>query len=213
MSGTPALTPPPDESSGNDALRALARLEHRMLRLTFWQTMLSLTGAAIAIVALYAALAESREVRRQTAAAVWPFVQLKVSDHLNEDDAGFRISLSNVGVGPARVRALRLAIEGQAVANWESAIAALELPDSHAFSRDFIGNRVLSPDETVNIFDTDDPALVRRMRAAAADPATGMTFCYCSIFDDCFVADSRTPANDPAPVDVCPSFGADAFSG
>ncbi len=52
----------------------LSRVERIFVRLTFWQTVLSVAGVFIAIVALYAALIESAAVRQQTAAAVWPFV-------------------------------------------------------------------------------------------------------------------------------------------
>lgn len=59
---------------------ALAHTERLFLRLTFWQTLLSVLGVFIAVVALYAALSESAAVRQQTAAAVWPFVQLSIED-------------------------------------------------------------------------------------------------------------------------------------
>ena len=52
----------------------LTNSERVFVRLTFWQTVLSLAGVFIGTVALYAALTESAAVRQQTAAAVWPFV-------------------------------------------------------------------------------------------------------------------------------------------
>lgn len=204
---------PGTEPSGADAIRALARMEQRMVRLTFWQTLLSLAGAAIAIVALYAALVESGEVRRQTAAAVWPFVQVRVVDFDDGEGAGFRLDLGNAGVGPARVRTLRLDLQGQAMADWDTVVGALGQPGNGAYQRDFIGNRVLSPGETVQVFGTTDPALARAMQAAVRDPGTGLEYCYCSIFDDCFLADSRQPEADPRPVERCPDFGDLAFRG
>jgi hypothetical protein len=83
---------------------SLARAERHIIRLTFWQTILSVVGVVIAVVALYAALTESAAVRQQTAAAVWPFVQLMIEDYDTGDAAGFSFALTNVGVGPARMR-------------------------------------------------------------------------------------------------------------
>ncbi|MFK8043272.1 hypothetical protein, partial [Congregibacter sp.] len=44
-----------------------ASIERAFLRLTFWQTLLSLAGVFTGGVALYAALSESEAVRQQTA--------------------------------------------------------------------------------------------------------------------------------------------------
>jgi len=59
----------------------LSRSERLFLRLSLWQTVLSLVGVFVAFVALYAALTESEAVRRQTAAGVWPYVQLTINDY------------------------------------------------------------------------------------------------------------------------------------
>ncbi|MEJ2330125.1 MAG: hypothetical protein P8Z33_09715 [Gammaproteobacteria bacterium] len=63
-----------DKQAANDvesaATLSLLRAEHHIIRLTFWQTILSVVGVVIAVLALYAALTESAAVRQQTAAAV-----------------------------------------------------------------------------------------------------------------------------------------------
>ncbi|AQA17321.1 hypothetical protein BST95_02850 [Halioglobus japonicus] len=50
----------------------IAQIERTFLRLTFWQTTLSLAGFFTGAAALHAALNESQAVRQQTAASVWP---------------------------------------------------------------------------------------------------------------------------------------------
>ena len=55
--------------------------ERAFVRLTFWQTVLSLVGVFIAVIALYAALAESDAARKQIAAAVWLRRGLEVPRH------------------------------------------------------------------------------------------------------------------------------------
>jgi hypothetical protein len=96
---------------------ALSRSERLLLRISIWQTVLSVAGIFIAGVALYAALTESEAVRRQTAAAVWPYVQLAVNDHLRESGAVFELTLTNAGVGPAHIRAMRVTFDGEPKTN------------------------------------------------------------------------------------------------
>ena len=86
----------------------LSHAERSFVRMSFWQTVLSVIGVFIAVIALYAALSESEAVRQQTAASVWPRVQLHVSDHLSDHRAELTVSLTNAGVGPARMRSMRV---------------------------------------------------------------------------------------------------------
>ena len=189
----------------------LAHTERMFLRLTFWQTVLSVAGVIIAVVALYAALTESAAVREQTAAAVWPFVQLSTADSDTGEMAHFAISFTNTGVGPARMRSVRALIDGEPVTDWAAAVERLDGEMTERVSRNFISNRVLSPQERVDAISTTDPALARKFMAASARPDTRITFCYCSIFDDCWLADSTRNSQDPEPVDACPDFGEEAF--
>lgn len=50
------------------------------------------------------------------------------------------------------------------------------------------------------------------MLLAATTPDNRLAFCYCSIFDDCWLADSRADIQDPQPVDACPDYGDATFT-
>lgn len=213
MTNDPAPLPRPAEPTGSDALAALARTEKRMVRLTFWQTMLSVAGALIAILALFATLRESEEVRRQTAAAVWPYVQVQMNDFDLGDEAALSLSFTNTGVGPAKVRNLRMEIDGQPVPDWEGLLARLDQPADSPYGRDFISHRVLAPGETVQVFSTRHPPLVRALQAAIGREGTVLSLCYCSIFDECWLARSDAERTDPAPVAACPAPGPGEFAG
>ena len=124
----------PDSSGTKTATEApggFASIERAFLRLTFWQTLLSLAGVFTGGVALYAALGESQAVRQQTAATVWPYVQVIIKDHVREDHAEFALEISNVGVGPARMREMQLLIDGSPYRDWQSVLTTL-LDDSAA---------------------------------------------------------------------------------
>lgn len=189
----------------------LSGAERVFVRLTFWQTVLSVVGVFIALVALYAALNESAAVRQQTAAAVWPFVQFSIEDYDTQDSAGFSMSFKNTGVGPARMQDVRLTIDGEAIRDWHHAASRVGGDLTSPVSRNFISDRVLSPDETVDIISTTEPSLARKLQVVIANPENYITYCYCSIFEQCWLADSRRDIQNPEPVEDCPDFGDATF--
>ena len=191
---------------------SLMQHDHPIVRLTRWQTVLSVISIFIALIALYAALSESAAVRQQTAASVWPLLQLSVQDSDNGSEASVAMSLTNAGVGPARIQSFKLQIEGAVVKTWADAVDRLDGEITSRVSRNFIVGRVLRADETVTLFSTVDTDLARRFRRAVVHPQSIVTFCYCSIFDDCWlIADSNQQKDAPEQIPACPDFGADAF--
>lgn len=194
-----------------DSAPMLSRAERFFVRLTLWQTVLSVVGVFIAIVALYAALTESAAVRQQTAAAVWPFVQFSVEDYDTGDAAGFSMSFRNTGVGPARMQDVRLTIDGEAIRDWRHAASRMGVSPAGPISRNFISDRVLSPDETVKIINTTEPDLARKLQEVIANPENFITYCYCSIFEQCWLADSRLDMQNPKSLAECPDFGDATF--
>ncbi|HPF25214.1 MAG TPA: hypothetical protein P5528_00920 [Steroidobacteraceae bacterium] len=189
----------------------LSRAEKIFTRLTLWQTVLSVASVVVAVIALYAALTESAAVRKQTAAGVWPFVQLSIDTFDSADSASFTLALRNVGVGPARIRGVRLLLGGEAIHDWAHAVRKLGASPTSEVTRNFVTDRVLSRDERVIMIGTHVPDLARRFQAALADPANSITFCYCSIFDDCWLADSSQDLQNPKSVESCPDFGAESY--
>ncbi len=204
-------TPGSDERQAPPGPDISAGTERAFVRLTFWQTVLSLVGVFIAVVALYAALAESDAARKQTAAAVWPFVQLTIHDHLSEGHAEFRVSLTNAGVGPARMRSMRVLLLGEPLRDWHHAMDLVGETGTHRLGQSFVSRRVLIPGETINMVETTDRALVEKFLGTLAQPGNSITYCYCSIFDACWVVDSDKDMQSPEAVEQCPAFGDEAF--
>jgi hypothetical protein len=204
-----------DKTAASDvdsaSAQSLLRAEHHIIRLTFWQTILSVVGIVVAVLALYAALTESAAVRQQTAAAVWPFVQLMVENHDTGDAAGFSLAFTNAGVGPARMQDVRLSIDGNVARNWSDLVASVDGDTEAAIYRSFISDRVLRPDETAVIFSTNDADLARKLVGAVSEPRGVLIFCYCSIFDECWLADSRKDLQAPELVEACPDFGSETY--
>lgn len=119
-----------------------------------------------------------------------PFVQFSIDDYDSEDTAGFTMSFTNADVGPARMNAVRLIIDGRPMRDWLHVVTQLGGKITDQVGRDFISDRVLSPDETVALISTTDPDLARQFQAAIADPENSRAYCFCSIFNECWLADT-----------------------
>ncbi len=198
-------------ASDSEPTRSLLRAERHIIRLTFWQTILSVVGVVIAVLALYAALTESAAVRQQTAAAVWPFVQLMVENYDTGEEAGFSFAFTNAGVGPAKMQDVRVTVDGRVARDWRELVESVEGNTDAPVNRNFISDRVLRPDETVAVFGTTDADLARKMVGAISKPRSTLEYCYCSIFDECWLADSRKATQPPEAVEACPDFGDETY--
>ncbi len=199
------------ETSSRNPEPGISSTDRLFVRLSFWQTILSVVGVFIAVVALYAALTESDAVRQQTSAAVWPFVQISTADFDAGDRAGFTLSATNAGVGPALVHSMRVVIDGEPMRDWAHVVVHLGGTLDDQFERISISNRVLGPNQKVDLVSTMNPALARGFHAVVANPENSVSLCYCSIFDDCWLVDSRHQALRPEPVNDCPDFGEATF--
>lgn len=204
--------PPKNAESDSAAATAagIAGVEKAFLRLTFWQTLLSLVGVFVGAVALYAALNESRAVRQQTAAAVWPYLQIMIRDRETEQDAHFSLRFTNVGVGPARMQSMLVEVDGRAMVQWRQVLDLINPKkgeDAQNYGRSFITNRVIAPGEEVEVLSTTDRELVRGLRQGVYSGRANVTFCYCSIFEDCYLQETRSPTTRPVEVAHCPDYG------
>ena len=194
-----------------------------LVRLSLLQLIPAVVGIFIATLALYAALNESDAVRKQQQASVWPHLQIDRTNITTDANTGISMSISNRGIGPARVRAVNVRLDGQEVDNWTELFEKLQPEASGFFPRNDsnIGKSVLVPDGTVvvidvntgffstyNLDDRDGVAtieetegLVLGLRDAFRTDRIEMELCYCSVFDDCWHVSSVE--RDPTPVRNC----------
>lgn len=199
------------EVAAHQDTHQLSRSERIFVRISIWQTILSLVGVFIGVVALYAALTESEAVRKQTSAAVWPYVQLSVNDYATDESGLFEVILSNAGVGPADIRTMRVTFGGHPRTSWRDVVLSTNNGAPVEFRQTVASNRVLRPGEQVSIFGTNDLGVVTALRSAVANRSSAIEYCYCSIFDECWVADSRQPNVRPEPAAQCPDYGETVF--
>ena len=206
----------PVETPGSNQNRLLVRL-------SILQTIPAVVGIFIATVALFAALNESDAVRKQQQAAVWPHVQVDRSNISTDTNIGVKITVSNRGIGPARIRSAEVTLDGDPFTSWNGVFEQLS-PGAEGFfprSDSHVGTSVLVPGSDVTVIDLDtvvfnqfdldsmddiatreetEQAILAFRDALTADRFE-MTLCYCSVFDDCWQVSNVQ--RDPAPVKVC----------
>ncbi len=106
------------------------------------------------------------------------------------------IWVRNTGVGPARIRAANVSHQGTVLTDWAALMRTLQVDvDNITRSYSLIGGRVLGVDsEPETIFavdiraDSRDPNASRRLAAAIFDDSVDVELCYCSVYDECWIA-------------------------
>jgi len=182
----------------------------------------------ISVASLYVAVDQSRVMQRTLEANVLPVVQYDTGNYnLPMEEWRLTVSFRNTGIGPADVRYMEMIWGGESVRDTSQFIARCCVPDSvpeadrleyvhnafrsgeMAFLFDSIEGRFLAPQEEV------DYIIFRRPDAVSQPIGYGVwqvldnarhemtvEVCYCSVFDDCWMAEF--PAQTREPVDMCP---------
>ena len=179
------MSVPPDDS----------QLKHRFEWDRITAIMAVLIGACALAVSFYTAYLQNKQVRAQT----WPYLQMWQSNV----DRSF--SISNRGVGPARIADVKLLIDGTEVSGFDQAIKLLQ-PKSGPVSslQSYFARRVLTPNEDVRMiqFESDahfDIFMNNRSRMR-------FQICYCSILDECYLLDENATSEQEyiTEVNQCP---------
>lgn len=148
--------------------------------------------------------------QQMVAATTWPVLVYTSSDALpSQEGPVTAMSLTNGGVGPAKVETLELFYRGQPM---RSAAAFLRrccgLKRSGSTDPRYVlstpAPALLRAGQSVNfIMMTDTPAYTEwAKKLFAASNAVDLRACYCSVLNRCWVSDLHTLS--PAPVDHCP---------
>ncbi|GJL97899.1 MAG: hypothetical protein DHS20C06_17160 [Hyphobacterium sp.] len=182
----------------------------------------------ISVASLYVAVEQSRVMQRTLEANVLPVIQYDTGNYnLPMEEWRLTVSFQNTGIGPADVRYMEMTWDGEAIRDTSQFISRCCVPDSvpeadrpayvhdafrtgqMAFLFDTIEGRFLAPQEEVDyiIFrrpDADTQSIGYGVWQALDYARHDITVdvCYCSVFDDCWLA--RFPAQTREPVDMCP---------
>jgi hypothetical protein len=193
--------------SRTDPSAALQRLLKYLPALAIGHMFITVPALVISIALAYATFVQADATRKIQQSETWPYVSYGTSDITDEGVDEISFVLGNDGVGPARVKQLEFLYDGRPMETPRKFLQAC-CGDSPQNPTPFMSSEfevVLRPGEPTKfirlIKKPENAAVWDRLEVERWKVA--VRACYCSIFDDCWVLDSRLP--DPRPVEVCPA--------
>jgi hypothetical protein len=154
---------------------------------------------------------QTRLMQQQARAGVWPYLSIGYALVADGDKRGYTWRIDNDGVGPARIESVTLTLDGKPLEHWKDVFRALygDVPVQATYSQ--IYGKVLPPstnrETTIEAVHIPDPAQAKTFFEAQS--RIEMSICYCSVYDDCWIARRQWPAQEP--VARCDATGAKQF--
>jgi hypothetical protein len=173
----------------------------------------SLLALAVSIFALAIGAWQTRLMQSQARASVWPHLSIGYTYNSNVDDNGFIWSIDNNGVGPARIESVAVALDGRPMKSWHDVLVALGFHgEMHVSTTSFSGDVIppsLNRETAISAIRINQADAASTFKNAVA--RFTMDICYCSVYDDCWVAHWQNPKVDA--VARCEATKETAFDG
>ncbi|MGJ3232011.1 MAG: hypothetical protein ACFE0P_09445 [Oceanicaulis sp.] len=182
------------------------------LRLRF-ETVGSIAAIVVGVAALFVSWDQARVMRAQQHASVLPAIQIDGYQSRDAQTASIGLRVRNAGVGPAILSSVDLARLGEPSEDF--APIAVLLPEDYNINWSTMIGRVVAAGETVEAVSFHWPVSAldaEQAEALAAEWASwDVTVCYCSVFDRCWIAETRGVGDRARDVKSCPSPDYDLF--
>jgi len=170
----------------------------------------SLLALAVSIFALAIGAWQTRLMQGQARASVWPHLSIGYTYNSNTDENGFIWRIDNTGVGPARVESVSLTLDGKPMKTWRDVLHGLGFDSELRFSTTSIAGEVIPPslnrETAIETIRVNERVAAKAFREGV--DRFRMEVCYCSVYDDCWVAHWQQKSVDA--VERCPAI-ADPF--
>ncbi len=181
------------------------------LRERNWDAFAAVIAAMIGLLALLVSGYTAYLQRQQVRAQVWPHIEISTSNFRD-----LSLGVGNQGLGPAKITALRVRIDGKPVKHWYEVVRAYGQKGTEGFSFTTLNGTVVPADKAMPIFvpaDTDESRIMFESFLNEDKHKFEIDLCYCSLLDECWYAtDSAKPhQNQSTPIDQCPIVEADQF--
>jgi len=185
----------------------------------------ALSALLISVTSIFVAYNSNQSMERLTRASSWPFLQLGSGNSSDDGTPELAFGVSNVGTGPARVYAFHVEVDGrplpprahlltellEACCAQEFAAASARAGGKvAAMGSDMsqpVGRHFLAPNSEILALrwprTPANEALWRALDDARQSGRITMSACYCSVFDDCWIAHSDS--FPPETVRSCPN--------
>ena len=197
------MTDPKPESLNPIARRWLKYLPFMMIS----HVLITIPTFVISIALAYATFVQADATRKIQRSETWPYISYGTSNISDEGVDEISFKLGNDGVGPARVKQIEFLYDGRPIKSPRQFLQNCcgDSPDRPTAFMSSNPTVVLRPAETTQFIRLpkrpENLALWNKLEEERWKVV--IRTCYCSIFDDCWIMDSRR--SDPTPVDICPA--------
>ena len=170
---------------------------------------MALGGSAfvISLVSLWLGIQHGRTMEKLVAANSWPNIEFDtiVERRGTSNAAELRLLLDNNGIGPARVETLELGYRDAPIADIAALVQVLGGSAAFKVESASVSGFVIGAQQKqmlVTLTATDGVRYVETLLQGAG--AIKARICYCSVFDECYVNDTRDRQPRPQRVADCP---------
>lgn len=160
-----------------------------------WDAIAAFIAALIGLLAIFISGYTAWNVRQQTRAQVWPYLQMGESDFLPSDftksgilaSHGGSLQALNKGVGPAIVRSVEVLVDGKPQPDWDHVFTALGYHSAPPQQMSSFNGTVIAPEASLNFliifgyknWERFKQKLIKEMAIRA---------CYCSTLGECWTS-------------------------
>ena len=167
---------------------------------------LAASAFIISLVSLWLGIQHGRAMEKLVAANSWPNIEFDtIVDRRGATGAELKLQLDNNGIGPARVETLELWYRDAPLADIAALVQALGGSAAFKVESASVSGFVIGAQQKqmlVTLTATDGVRYVETLLQGAG--AIKARICYCSVFDECYVNDTRDRQPRPQRVDACP---------
>jgi hypothetical protein len=172
-----------------------------------YERYLSLLVGLAAIIAAMVSLYQASLAREQARASAWPYL---VGGLSLTEGRPFTYQLANRGIGPAKIRTVRVTVDSKPVATWTDAIRLLSGTPSTGYNYSYVGpGIVMSPGANDTLL-AIPPGQQAFTVWNEAKKRLSVMICYCSVYEECWT--TREDAVEAAPVKNCPPLAGTEFT-
>jgi len=175
------------------------------------ELVIAVSVVVISVASLFVAVHQSSVMERSLAASVWPIMEYQTGNYDSQREVPrLTFEFTNSGLGPAQVQWGRFHYQGETYSSIfdlllvccmpvegdiparRAALDQMLLESRLPVITDALGGRVLAPGQTVIYADMRPPndemaaEVWRRLDAVRHD--VSVSLCYCSVFDECWLA-------------------------
>jgi hypothetical protein len=204
------------EAKNEELASSLARLSPRGRRPSSernWDAYAAVIASFVGLLALVVSGYTALLQRQQLQATVWPKLSLANSNIL------LKLYLSNEGLGPALIKAVRVTVDNKPMRTWDDVVRAFGYGERASIAFSSISGRVIPADKDLEIAlpRNEESRPMFRELLDGRSHAFSITVCYCSVMKECYVeryganSDSDEPGSEEderkCPVKESEQFG------